>query len=95
MGKYSIAKLPSDVLKEIALKHRILRKKAGLSQVELAERSGVSLGSIKRFENSGQISLESLLKLIHLLGHLADFELILNTKKTNNSIEKLFSNKTR
>ena len=95
MGKYSIAKLPSDVLKEIALKHRILRKKAGLSQVELAERSGVSLGSIKRFENSGQISLESLLKLIHLLGHLADFELILNTDNTTNSIEKLFSNKTR
>ena len=82
-----------DVIRVIIL--RILRKKAGLSQVELAERSGVSLGSIKRFENSGQISLESLLKLIHLLGHLADFELILNTNNTNNSIEKLFSNKTR
>ena len=95
MGKYSISKLPSDVLKEIALKHRILRKEAAMSQSELAERSGVSLGSIKRFESSGQISLVSLLKLIHILGRLADFELILNANNTTNAIEKLFSNKTR
>ncbi|MDP3312562.1 helix-turn-helix domain-containing protein [Lutibacter sp.] len=95
MGKYSISKLPSDVLKEISQKHRVLRKEAAMTQSELAERSGVSLGSIKRFERSGQISLESLLKLIHLLGRLADFELILNVSSTTNSIEKLFSNKTR
>ena len=63
MKNYSLNKLPSDILSEVALKHKRLRKKHKLSQAELAERSGVSLGSIKRFEQSGRISLESLLKL--------------------------------
>ena len=36
------------------------RKKAGLTQLELSDRSGVSYGSIKRFERTGKISLESL-----------------------------------
>ncbi len=54
--KFSIEKLPSDLLLEIAEKHKLLRKHAGYSQREMAERSGVSLGSIKRFERTGLIS---------------------------------------
>ncbi|TGV00686.1 helix-turn-helix domain-containing protein [Flavivirga rizhaonensis] len=50
MNKYSIDKLPRDVRFEIANKHKKLRKQRGLSKIELAERSGVSLGSLKRFE---------------------------------------------
>ena len=38
------------------------------NQKELAEKSGVSLGSIKRFETSGQISLISLTKIAIALG---------------------------
>ncbi len=52
---------------ELASKHKLIRKQLTLTQGELAERSGVSLGSIKRFESSGQISLESLLKLAQIL----------------------------
>jgi transcriptional regulator with XRE-family HTH domain len=37
------------------------------TQEGLAKRSGVSLGSLKRFESSGHISLESLLKLALVL----------------------------
>lgn len=95
MGKYSIQKLPPEVLKDTAIKHRDLRKKRKLSQVELAERSGVSLGSIKRFESTGKISLESFLKLILILGRLGDFDSILAQKNNENDIEKLFSTKTR
>ncbi len=40
-----------------------LRKRKKISQKELAARSGVSLGSVKRFEQSGEISLQSLTKL--------------------------------
>ena len=63
MGKFGIDKNPSDILEDLALRHKTLRKQTGLTQGELAKRSGVSLGSIKRFELSGQISLESLFKL--------------------------------
>ncbi len=95
MNKYNIGKLPVEIVKEIALKHRKLRKNAKLSQAELAQRSGVSLGSIKRFETTGKISLGSLLKLVLILGRLEDFELILNEKDDFERIEKLFSDKTR
>lgn len=73
MNPYSTSKLPSDILLELAQKHRKLRKRNNLSQSELAVRSGVTLGSIKLFESSGKVSLESLLKLVHILGRLEDF----------------------
>ena len=34
-----------------------------ITQKQLAARSGVSLGSLKRFEQSGEISLQSLTKI--------------------------------
>ncbi len=45
-----------------------LRKRRKISQQELAVRSGVSLGSVKRFEQSGEISLKSLTKITIALG---------------------------
>lgn len=95
MNKYSVHKLPKDILLETAAKHRKLRKQHKLSQSELAKRSGVSLGSIKRFEQTGKISFESLLKLAHLLGRLPDFEQLFQVDDQLSAIEKLFSDKTR
>ena len=56
------------------MRNRQLRKQLKLSQAQLADRSGVSLGSIKRFEQTGKVSFEALLKLAHVLGRLSDFE---------------------
>ena len=95
MTKFGVEKKPFDVLKELAEKHKLLRKQAGLSQSELAKRSGVSLGSIKRFELTGQVSLESLLKSVHILNRLSDFELILNSDDNVKNIDKLFSDRTK
>ena len=49
MTKFGIEKKPFDVLIDLAKKHKVLRKQIGLTQAELAKRSGVSFGSIKRF----------------------------------------------
>ena len=95
MAKFGIEKKQFDILKELAEKHRVLRKQAGLTQSELANRSGVSLGSLKRFELTGQIALESLLKLAHILNRIGDFELILNTDDNLKNIDKLFSDRTK
>lgn len=73
-NKYSNTLLPSNVISEIVTKLRVLRKKNKYSQQELARRYGVSLGSIKRFERTGKVSLESLLKIAHVLGRLQDFQ---------------------
>lgn len=67
-------KTPNEVMLEMALKAKAARLKCNLSQNGVAERSGVSLGSLKRFEKTGQISLESLLKIALSLNCLKDFE---------------------
>ena len=42
---------------------RNIRKRRSISQEKLASMSGVSYGSVKRFESTGQISLVSLTKI--------------------------------
>ena len=87
---YTINKQPIDVLEEVAEMHKKLRKRHQLSQAELASRSGVSLGSLKRFENKGLINFESLLKLAHFFDRLTDFDQLFFYEDTS-EIEKLFS----
>jgi transcriptional regulator with XRE-family HTH domain len=79
----------------MAKRHKMLRKQAGFTQSELARRSGVSLGSLKRFETSGQISIQSLFLLIEVLGRIDDFDTILNPIENMKVIERLFSDKKR
>lgn len=57
----------------VSSRFRGARKNIKMSQATLARRSGVSLGSIKRFERTGEISLSSLLKLALVLGYESDF----------------------
>jgi len=57
------------------------RKEYKLTQKELSKRSGVSYGSIRRFESTGDISLNSLLKISEAINCLEDFnELFKNYK---------------
>ena len=64
---------PSEMMETLKSKFKQRRKALGYTQPELASRSGVSLGSLKRFERFGQISLESLLKLALVLKCLGEF----------------------
>lgn len=52
-----------EINQDIAYRMVQLRKRRKISQKELAVKSGVSLGSLKRFEQSGEISLQSFTKL--------------------------------
>ncbi|MFA9370443.1 MAG: helix-turn-helix domain-containing protein [Labilibaculum antarcticum] len=90
---YSLSTTPAEVSKALAVRHKALRKQLKLSQTEMAERSGVSLGSLKRFENTGKISLESLLKLTHLLNRLEDFENVFQLREDQSNLENLFTSK--
>lgn len=66
--------MPAQVAEGLALRLRELRLRQGWSRRTLALRSGVSPASLERFERTGKISLESLLKLAHALARLAEFE---------------------
>lgn len=90
MTNYTINKVPSQTILDLAFRFKKIRKSKKFSQTETAERSGVSLGSLKRFEQTGQISLESLLKLAHLFDKLSEFESVFEEKVDLKAIEKLF-----
>ncbi len=90
MGKYSINKLPSDILISTAQNVATLRKELKWTQQDLADRSGVSYGSIKRFERLGKISFEALLKIAEALNRLDEFETLL-LPNDNQRLKELFN----
>ncbi len=71
---------PKSIMQNLKDKFKQKRLSLNLTQEGLANKSGVSLGSIKRFETSGEISFESLLKLALVLNCLDDFKNIANKK---------------
>lgn len=64
------------VLSRIVERVKERRKELKLTQQELSQRSGVSYASIRRFESSGEISFNSLLKIASVLNALADFNML-------------------
>lgn len=70
-----LTKTPREIDQLIASRIRSIRKRRKISQKRLSEKSGVSLGSVKRFEQSGEISLISLTKIaiaLEIEGELED-----------------------
>ena len=55
--------MPMEIQKEIARKEKARRKDKGLTQEELARRAGLSLASLRRFEQTGEISFASLVRI--------------------------------
>ena len=67
---------PLDIRVSIADRFKRIRLDQNVSQEQLAERSGVSLGSLRRFESKGEISLKSLVRLAISLNRAQDFDLL-------------------
>ena len=58
----------SQILEDLGSRLRDLRVAHGYSQVELARKAAVSRPTIQSLENSGRISLVSLLRVLRVLG---------------------------
>lgn len=69
-------KSSQDVQRRLAERFKLCRLARNLTQLGLARRAGVSLGSLKRFEQQGLIALDSLLRIALVLGCLDDFEAV-------------------
>ena len=81
---------PSEIISKLKTNFKTRRKELKITQKELANRSGVSFGSIKRFETSGLISLESLLKVALVLECLDEFSSLCEKKEESfRSIEEI------
>lgn len=66
--------LPHEMAKKLAEKVRNRRLEKNWSQKTLASRAAVALATLKKFEQTGKISLESLLRIALILGALEGFE---------------------
>ena len=65
---------PSDVAADLANRLKARRLARNLTQDGLARRSGVALGTLKKFERTGAISLVSFVRLVIALGEEAALE---------------------
>lgn len=62
---------PAEITLDLAKRVKKIRKRRKITQKQLAARSNVSYATLKKFEQTGQISLMSLVKIAMELG-LAD-----------------------
>lgn len=83
-------KTPREISLELVKRIQKRRRALKMSQKHLAEKSGVSLGSIKRFETKYEISLTSLIKIAIALDLDREFDTLF-TQKTYNSIDEIIN----
>ncbi|MGB1284343.1 MAG: helix-turn-helix domain-containing protein [Polaribacter sp.] len=84
----------SKAQKKTAQNMRELRLKKGLTQKGLSERSGVSLSSLRKFEQKGVLSLESFFKLAMALGCVEELMKATQPLEDNfSSIDDVLKNK--
>jgi transcriptional regulator with XRE-family HTH domain len=85
---------PNLMASKIAENMTSLRLWKNITQHELAKRSGVSLGSLKRFERNHEISLKHLLQLAVVLDVLDQFDVIFQNQQAK-TFDQLVSTKSR
>lgn len=81
---------PSDIAIELAKKLKSVRKRRKISQKQMAARSNVSYATLRKFENTGKISLESFIKLSMELGLTNELKNLFSTP-IYNSIEEVIN----
>lgn len=64
---------------------RYFRKRAGLTQADVAERMGLKLNTYSKMEREGRITVDRLLKLAQILD--VDYDLLVSGKEKETKIE--------
>ena len=78
MDLYILLPAP-EVAADLAKRLKSRRLARNLTQAGLAARSGVPLGTLKKFERTGAISLVSFVRLLVALGEQAGLERLMET----------------
>lgn len=69
--------IPASAQRMLAGRVREARVAQNLMQTTLAARAGVALPTLRRFEQTGQVSLKHLMRICGALGRLDEFENVL------------------
>lgn len=86
---------PKELAEGVSKRARARRVQFNFTQQELAERAGVSFGSVKRFEQTGEISLKHLLRIAVVLNATDDFESLFRTSRYQSVREVIESKKNK
>lgn len=81
---------PSEINRELAKRVKRIRRRKKITQKELSERSNVSYGALKKFEQTGEISLLSLTKIAMELDVVNEIQNLF-TKVPYGSIEEVLN----
>ncbi|MBL0701200.1 MAG: helix-turn-helix transcriptional regulator, partial [Desulfosarcina sp.] len=68
---------PEETSKNLSIRLKELRLLKKWKRSTLAKRSGVTESSLKRFEQTGKVSMENFLKLVFALGRLNEIDALL------------------
>ncbi|ASL25594.1 helix-turn-helix domain-containing protein [Azotobacter chroococcum] len=85
---------PAEIAREVGKNAQTLRLSKNLSRKTLAEQSGVSESSIKRFELTGSITLEAMILLATSLDELTPISRLFKPSQPN-SYEELKNSKRK
>lgn len=91
---FNLQKTPAQISSSVAERAAKRRKELGLTQSELAKRAAVSLGSLRRFEQTGAISFESLVRICVALGCEGDLDSLF-AKRAYRSIQEVIDAQRR
>jgi DNA-binding XRE family transcriptional regulator len=86
---------PVDVMISVAQRAKALRLEQNITQQELADKVGIAAGTVKRFEKSGEIQFNHLLRIALVLGRLEEFFDIFAPVDVPASLYELKETKTR
>ena len=86
---------PVDVMLSVAQRAKALRLEQNITQQELADKVGIAIGTVKRFEKSGEIQFNHLLRLALVLGRLDEFCNVFAPVNVPDSLYELKNDKPR
>jgi len=66
--------LPAEIQQALGFRLRTQRLAQELSQRDLAQMAGLSLGAVRKLEQDGQSSLETLVRVVQALGLVEELE---------------------
>ena len=87
-----IFKTPDSIMKNIAERVKERRLEKNFTQKAFAKRAGVGYDAYRRFENTGEITLQKLILCAIILDAAEDFTKLFSTKSYQ-SIDELLKNK--
>lgn len=91
----ALIKTPDSIIESLSKKVRQRRLERNWTQKLLASKAGISLGSYRRFESTGEISLRGLVMISIVLDLEDDFDKLFCTRSYQTMDELLTANESK